>query len=82
MIKLPTQWETEEENRTKAQSMKNLPTDKEDGEENQKIIRCKNRQWKNLPTWTKDRENKTESGREKRNMFWSLRDLDDKGLGW
>ena len=36
---LPTQlWETEEENRTKDQSMKNLPTDEGDGEENRKII--------------------------------------------
>ena len=33
-----TQWETEVENRTRDQSMKNLPTDEEDGEENRKII--------------------------------------------
>ena len=35
---LLTQWETEEENQTKDQSMKNLPTDEGDGEENWKII--------------------------------------------
>ena len=35
---LLTQWETEEENWTRDQSMKNLPTDEEDGEENRKII--------------------------------------------
>ena len=35
---LLTQWETEEENRTRDQSMKNLPTDEGDGEENRKII--------------------------------------------
>ena len=32
------QWETEEENRTRDQLMKNLPTNKGDGEENRKII--------------------------------------------
>ena len=35
---LLTQWETKEENRTTDQSMKNLPTDERDGEENRKII--------------------------------------------
>ena len=35
---LLTQWETEEENRTRDQSMKNLPTNEEDGEKNRKII--------------------------------------------
>ena len=35
---LLTQWVTEEENRTKDQSIKNLPTNEGDGEENQKII--------------------------------------------
>ena len=38
MKNLLTQWETKEENRTRDQSMKNLPTDKGDKEENQKII--------------------------------------------
>ena len=28
-----------------------------------------------------DREGKTEIDREKRNVVWSMRDLDDKGLG-
>ena len=36
---LLTQWETEEENRTRDQSMKNLPIDEKDGEENRKIIK-------------------------------------------
>ena len=35
---LLTQWETEEENRTRDQLMKNLPTDEEDRKENWKII--------------------------------------------
>ena len=35
---LLTQWKTEEENRTKDQSMKNLPADEGDGEKNRKII--------------------------------------------
>ena len=35
---LLTQWETEEKNRTRDQSIKNLPTDEGDGEENRKII--------------------------------------------
>ena len=35
---LLTQWETKEENQAKDQSIKNLPTDKGDEEENQKII--------------------------------------------
>ena len=35
---LLTQWETEEKNRTSDQLIKNLPTNKGDGEENQKII--------------------------------------------
>ena len=55
---LLTQWETEEENWTRDQSMKNLPTNEGDGEENQKIIDIINE--KNVPTWTKDREDKTE----------------------
>ena len=38
MKNLLTQWETEEENRTRDQLIKNLPTDERDGEENQKII--------------------------------------------
>ena len=29
----------------------------------------------------KNREGKTETGGEKRNMIWSIRDLDIKGLG-
>ena len=35
---LLTQWETEKENGTKNQSIKILPTNKKDGEENRKII--------------------------------------------
>ena len=35
---LLTQWETKEENRTRQQLMKNLPTDEGDGEENRNII--------------------------------------------
>ena len=78
---LLTQWETEEENRTRDQSMKNLPTNEGDEEENRKIIRCRYCQWKNLPIWTKDKEGKTENSGEKRNVVWSMRNLDDKGLG-
>ena len=36
---LLNQWETEEENWIRDQLMNNLPTDEEDGEENQKIIK-------------------------------------------
>ena len=61
--------------------MKNLPTNEGDGEENRKIIKCRYRRWKNLPTWTKDREGKTEIGGEKGNVVWSMRNLDNKGLG-
>ena len=43
--------------------MKNLPTDEKDGEENQKIIKCRCRQSKNLSTWTKDNEGAIEIGR-------------------
>ena len=45
---LLTQWETEEENRTTDQSMKNLPTDEGDGEENRKIINIVNEKPSNL----------------------------------
>ena len=38
MKNLLTQWETEGENRTRDQSMKNPPTNEEDGEEKRKII--------------------------------------------
>ena len=76
------QWETEEENRIRDQSIKNLPTNEGDGEENQKIIKYRYCRWKNLPIWTKDRERKTEIGGEKRDVLWSMRDLDDKRLGW
>ena len=38
---LEAKWKTEEENQIKDQSMKNLLTNKEDGEENQKIIKCR-----------------------------------------
>ena len=38
MKNLLTQWETKKENRTRNQSMKNLPTDEGDREENRKII--------------------------------------------
>ena len=79
---LLTHWETEEENRTRDQSMKNLPTNEKDGEENRKIIKCRYRQSKNLPIWTKDREGKTEFGRERKNVVWLMKDLDNKGLGW
>ena len=77
---LLTQWEIEEENQTRDQSIKNLPTDKGNGEENQKIIKCRYRWWKILQTWTKDRERKTEIGGERKNVVWLMRDLDDKGL--
>ena len=36
---------------------------------------------KNLPTCTKDRERKIESGGKRRDVFWSMKNLDDKGLG-
>ena len=75
------QWETEEENRTRVQLIKNLPTDEGDGEKNRKIIKCRYRRWKNLPIWTKDREGKTEIDGERRNVVWLIKDLDDKGLG-
>ena len=39
---LLTQWETKEENRTKDQLMKNLPTNEGDGDENRKIINIVN----------------------------------------
>ena len=42
---------------------------------------CRYCQWKNLLTWTKDKKRKTEIGGERRNVVWSMRDLDDKGLG-
>ena len=39
---LPTRWrENEEENRIMDQLIKNLSTDKGDGDENQKIIKCR-----------------------------------------
>ena len=41
---LLTQWETEKENQTRVQLMKNLLTDEGDGEENRKIIKCRYRQ--------------------------------------
>ena len=77
-----TQWKTEEENQTRDQSIKNLPTDEGDREENQKIIKYRYRRWKNFLTWTKDRERKTEIDGEKRDVVWLMKDLDDKGLGW
>ena len=78
---LLTQWETEEENRTRDQSMKNLPTDEGDREENRKIISVDIINEKNLLTWTKDRERKTEIGRKKVHVVQLMRVLDDKGLG-
>ena len=59
---------------------------KETGEENQKIIRYRYRQWKNLPTWTEDRKGKTEIDGEgsrliERGEVCLRRDLDDKRLG-
>ena len=65
---LLTQWETEEENRTWDQSMKNISTDEGNGEENRKIIKYKYCQWKNLPTWSKDRERNTEVCGERKNL--------------
>ena len=62
--------------------MKNLPIDEGDLEENRKIIRYRYCQWKNLPTRTKNKEGKTESGGERKNVIWSVKDLDDKELRW
>ena len=61
--------------------MKNLPTDEGDEIENRKIISVDIVNEKNLPTWTKDRERKTEKAGERRDMVWSMKELDDKGLG-
>ena len=57
-------------------------TDEGDGEENRKIIKCRYYWWKNLLTWTKDRKGKTEIGGERGDVVWSMKNLDDKGLGW
>ena len=72
----PNNGKTEEENRIRDQSIKNLPIEEGDGEENWKIIRCRYCQWKNFLTWTKDREEKTEISGEKRDV------IVDEGLGW
>ena len=50
MKNLLTQWKTKEENWTRDQLMKNLPTDEGDGEENGKIISVHIIDEKNLPT--------------------------------
>ena len=43
--------------------------------------KCRYCQWKNLSTWTKNMKRKTKIGRERRDVVWLMRDLDDKGLG-
>ena len=80
---LPTQWWEDWGRKPDKESIdeKPLKLDKEIWEENQKIIKCRYCQWKNLPTWTKDRKKKTEIGQERKNVVWSMKDLDDKGLG-
>ena len=73
---LPTQlWETEEENRTRDQSIKNLQT--RWGNVGGKPKDHRYRQWKNFPTWTKNREGKDwwrEEGFVWRRT-WMIRDL-------
>ena len=78
---------TGEENRTRDQSMKNLPAWwGGDWRGKPKDHKCKYCRWKNLPTWTEDKERKTEIDRERlrlmeRRGICSKKDLDDKGLG-
>ena len=60
--------------------MNNLPTDEGDKDKNRKISKYRYCGWKNVLTWTKDKEGKTEISGESRNVVWSMRDLDNKGL--
>ena len=82
VINLLTQWETKEENRIRDQLMKNLPTNEGDEKENRKIIKCRYYRWKNRLIWTKNRKEETEIDGEKKDVVWSMRDWDDKRLGW
>ena len=61
---------------------KKSPTDEKNEDKNGKIIKCRYCRWKNLLTWTKNREGKTEIDRERGDVVWSMKDLDNKGLGW
>ena len=73
-----------EENRTRDQSMKNLPTDEGDGEENRKIINIVDEKTFQLGLRTgKEKPRLVERGETWFSWWgtWMIRDLDDKGLG-
>ena len=75
---LLTQWETEEKNRTRDQSMKNLPTNKGDGKENQKIISVDIVNKKTFQPGLKTRKEKPRLVEKEK--IWSRRNMDDEGL--
>ena len=80
---LLTQWETEEENRTRDQSIKNLLTNEADRKENRKIINIVDEKTFQPGLRTRKEKPRVKKGGTWFGQLgtWIIRDLDDKGLG-